>query len=155
MADRPDWSWWKKEDTERIYDFLRDQLRAINKLPYKRRAKVIHHVIRCTSCEDVVIQVIELRLPTNQPVRVMRYRAPQLNPLPGDVGPGERARAMAQKRSFRLGEWKFYIITDDEPDPPRTAYVFTVCACGRHTFTEPGILGREGPTSTNTPTKGH
>jgi hypothetical protein len=155
MPDSPDWSWWQEEDTAKVYDYLRDQLSAINKLPYKKRAGYIAHQVRCSNskCQDVVIQVIDLRLPTDQPVRVMRYRTTELDSLPVGIDPGQRARAMAKKRSFRLGEWMFYIITDGEPN--RGNIIFTVCGCGQHTFTEPGILSRKGPTSTNTPTAGH
>jgi hypothetical protein len=154
--DDADWSWWKDEDTAKIYDYLRDQLLAINALPYRKRARYIAHEIRCRNhkCQDVVIQLLELSLPTNQPVRVMRYRRSELDPLPVDMDPAERAQVMSQKRSYRLGAWSFYIITDRESELPGTKLVFSVCDCGRHEFTEQSILAREGTKSTNTPSSG-
>jgi hypothetical protein len=152
MNERLDLSWWKDEDTAKIYDYLRDQLLAINTLPYKKRSRYIAHEIRCARCEDVVIQILDLRLPTDQPVSVMRYRTNELIPLPVDMDPTERARVMSQKRSYRLGEWRFNIITGCDPEPPRAELVFSVCECGHHQFTEKGILARTGSKSSNTPT---
>jgi hypothetical protein len=155
--DDPDWSWWKDEDTGKIYEYLRDQLLAINTLPYKKRAPYVAHEVRCSNrkCQDVVIQILELRLPTDQPVRVMRYRTNELDSLPTNMDPAERALAMSRKRSYRLGEWRFYIITGRDHDLPRAQLVFSVCGCGRHEFTEQGILARTGSKSSNTPSIGH
>jgi hypothetical protein len=103
MPEQPDWSWWQEEDTAKVYDYLRDQLSAINKLPYKKRAGYIAHQVRCSNskCQDVVIQVIDLRLPTDQPVRVMRYRTTELDSLPVGIDPGQRALKLCS--STQLG----------------------------------------------------
>jgi hypothetical protein len=149
-----DLGWWEDEDSARIFDYLRDQLQAINRMPYRKRARYVAHEIRCRNrkCQDVVIQILELRLPTDQPIRVIRFRRSELDPLPVDMDPAERARAMSQKRSYRLGEWSFYILDDREPELPGTKLVSSVCECGRHEFTEQGILARGGTKSTDTPT---
>lgn len=152
-----DWSWWKEEDSAKVYAYLDAQLAAIDKRQSAQRKRYITHEIYCSGCDSIVVQVVALKYPDpdDTDCRVIRWRDRQTLPLnlPNADGmvPSEHGRLAAEAvarrpESYRPGEWRYHLVTDNAVG--QRSIVFPVCNCGNHTFSVSGILARPGRKST-------
>lgn len=116
-------------------DYLRRQIVAIDSLPPsdRRRKRLQLFVLRCRSCQDVVLEVVDTK-----PYRVIRTRRTQLNeiaPPPPGLSPEGRTAywrehfADRPPDAIRLdARWMFTPIPDDLSSESDSSVV-TACRC--------------------------
>ncbi len=129
-----------EEDWHSQNDYLRSQLLALDGLPRARRRTFQLFVLRCKECGDVVLEVMDARLPDGQSVYVVQIRhlvesSTRIPQLAKGLSVAEyqkhfRAHRSSIKHAIRLDKnWRFFCVSAQMTDRATATSAHTACRC--------------------------